>query len=199
MSETQVQRRNVTISGETFEITAPYAAGHTLNEAEASVLNQTFLENIRNNAAGKIKAAKAKAESDGAAFSLDAPVGGEGEDAGKTLRQLIQEYAETYEFGVRVARTSEPVDPVERECRSIARDAINAKLKAQGIKRKDVPDEAYEQAVSQYAGLDKVLKEAKRRVKEREAIGSEELDLGALGITVDPADSEEEFTEGQEA
>jgi hypothetical protein len=174
-----VARRQVTIAGETFEIKAPYEEGHTLNAAEASVLNQTYLENIRNNAAGKIKAAKEKAEEAGAVFSLDVPVGGEGEDAGKTLRQLINEYAESYEFGIRVARNSEPADPVEREARAIAREAINAKLRASGVKRKDISDEAFEEALKKHSQNPAIVKEAQRRVKAKESLGLDELDLGA--------------------
>lgn len=181
--------RQVTISGETFEIAAPYSAGHQLNEAEASVLNQTYLENIRNNAASKIKAAKEAAEKSNTTFSLDAPIGGEGEDASKTLRQVIADYAKSYEFGVRVARNSEPADPVEREARSIAREAISAKLKASNVKRKDIPDEAYEQALVKLAASDKVMAEAKRRVKARDSIGLDELGLGTTPST-EPAQEE---------
>lgn len=171
----------VTIAGVQLEIKAPYAEGHALNAAEASVLNQTFLENVRNNAAGKIKAAKAKAEAAGATFSVDAPIGGEGEDAAKTLRQVIEDYANTYQFGVRTVRASEPVDPVEREARAIAKDVVAKALREKGIKRKDVTDEAYEATVAKVAAGEKVQAAAKRRVKERESIGADELDLGLGG------------------
>lgn len=184
--------RQVTIAGESFEIAAPYAAGHQLNEAEASVLNQTYLENIRNNAAGRIKAAK---EKNGADFSLDAPIGGEGEDAGKTLRQVIAEYASTYEFGVRVARNSEPADPVEREARVIAREAINAKLKASNVKRKDIADEAYEQALVKLAASENVMAEARRRVEARNSIGLDELGLSPTQAAATPSESDEDETD----
>lgn len=188
-----VARRQVTISGETFEIAAPYVAGHVLNEAEASVLNQTYLENIRNNAAGRIKAAKEAAEKAGTSFSLDAPIGGEGEDAGKSLRQLISEYATTYEFGVRVARNSEPADPVEREARVIAREAISAKLRQSNVKRKDIADEAFEQALAKLAASDNVLAEARRRVDARNSIGLDELGLSPVqAAAVDTSEAGDE-------
>lgn len=167
----------VTISGTQFDIPAPYSEGHTLNAAEASVLNQTFLENIRNNAAGRIKAAKEKM---GESFSVDTPVGGEGEDASKTLRQLISDYANTYQFGVRTTRTAEPVDPVEREARVIAREVLAKALKEKGVKKADLPENTYEDALASYAANDKIVKEAKRRVKERESIGLDEIDLGIV-------------------
>lgn len=169
--------RRVTIAGETFEVRVPYAEGHTLNAAEASVLNQTFTENIRNNAAGRIKAAKEKAEADGTTFSLDTPVATEGEDAGKTLRQLITEYADTYQFGVRTVRSAEPADPVEREARSIAREAITAKLRANGVKRKDISEEAFEEALAKHSKNPQIVKEAQRRVKAKGDIGLDELGI----------------------
>lgn len=174
--------RQTTIAGQTFEIPTPYTEGHPLTAAEASVLNQTFLENIRNNAAGKIKAAKeafTKAGGADADFSIDTPLGGEGPDATKTLRQVIADYAGSYVFGVRVSRTSEPADPVQREARSIAREAINAKLKAGNVKRKDVDDAAYEAALATHSQSEAVQTEAKRRVAAMQEIGLEELGLGA--------------------
>ena len=41
--------KTITILGEKFEITAPYAEGQTLTAVEARVLNQTRAENIGNN------------------------------------------------------------------------------------------------------------------------------------------------------
>jgi hypothetical protein len=188
-----VALRQVTIAGETFEIAAPYEEGHTLNAAEASVLNQTYLENIRNNVAGKIKAAKEAAEKAGTAFSLDTPIGGEGEDAGKTLRQVCNDYAKTYEFGFRATRNAEPVDPVQREARAIAREALLAKLRANGVKRKDVPEEAFEEALAKHAQNPAILKEANRRVKAKADMGLDELDLSAI------AGGDQSSGEGDEA
>lgn len=166
--------RQVTIGGASFELNLDYAAGHALNEAEASTLNQVKLENIRNNANGKIKAAKeawVKAGNTEDTFSLDTP----GADGGPTLRSQIQDYANNYEFGIRSATVREPIDPTEREARAQAKDILAAALKDQGIKRKDVPDEAYEQALATIMATDDVQAEAKRRVKAREKIGQAAL------------------------
>lgn len=169
----------VTISGEQFEIDAPYKEGHSINAAEASTLNQTFLENIRNNVAAKIKAAKTQAEKDGATFSLDTPIGGEGESATKTLRQIVQEYADSYEFGIRTASTREPVDPVAREAHRLAKEMISKAVQAKGGKLKDIPNEKLAEMIATVAGRDEVQKEAKRRVKAVTDIGLDELGLGA--------------------
>ena len=49
--------KTVTIAGLAVELSTPYAAGHTLNEAEAKTLNQVRIENIRNNSAKAVKEA----------------------------------------------------------------------------------------------------------------------------------------------
>ena len=49
--------KEITIAGQTFAVLQPYAEGHTITEAEAKALNQVRAENVRNNMAGKVKAA----------------------------------------------------------------------------------------------------------------------------------------------
>lgn len=164
----------VTIAKEVFAIPSRYEAGHTINEAEANTLNQTLLENIRNNLAGKIKKLQ---EAEGFA-GLDSKIA-EGEDAGKTYREVFQAYADNYEFGVRASGgTREPVDPVQREARRMAREMIASALKAKGAKVKDLPAEKLEEMIATVAGRDQVQKEAKRRVNASASIGLDELGLG---------------------
>lgn len=201
-TNSEVLYRNITIAGVDFQVKAPYKAGHPLNEAEASQLNQVFAENVRNNVAGKIKAAKeAFLKTDGAtedAFSIDTyMVAGEEEGSSVTLRSSLQDYADNYEFGIRVARNSEPVDPVEREARVIAREMLNTQLKAAGSKKKDVSDEAYEGALKTLAARPAVVKEAKRRVDLRSKLGEDELDLEALLGGGDEGSAEAEGGEEQ--
>jgi hypothetical protein len=182
----------ITIAGEQFEVGAPYAEGHVLTAIEAGVLNQTFLENVRNNCASKINAAKKAAEEAKVPFNIDATVEVPGENEGDaptstTLRRQVQDYASAYTFQQRQARTSEPVDPVEREAMRIARDILSEALKAQGIKRKDLTDEQYDGALGKIMAQEKVVAEAKRRVKGRESIGSDAL--AGLGLGA-PAETE---------
>lgn len=158
----------VTIAGETFEIATPYTAGAIeLSEAEASTLNQTRIENIRNNLNGKIKKLKEDSK------SLDDKV--EGDEAGRTYRQVFTEYAEGYEFGVRSTSTREPVDPVQREARRIARETIVTALKNKGHKVKDLDADKLEEMVATLAQRDDVQKEATRRTKAASNIGLEAL------------------------
>src|SRR6476646_11844528 len=73
----------ITIQGQVFRVPLRYAAGHTLTEGEASALNQTLHENLRNNFAKKVN---------------------EGTEAGvpkETLQQQLDDYANDYQFGVR--------------------------------------------------------------------------------------------------
>lgn len=161
----------VTIQGETFEIATPYVAGPIeLSEAEAATLNQTRIENIRNNLAGKIKSLKEKN------LSLDSAA--EGDEQGRTYRAIFTEYADSYEFGVRAASTREPVDPVQREARRIAKEMLAGALKAKGVKVKDLDPDKYEAMVATVAARDEVQKEAKRRTKSVADIGLEALGLG---------------------
>ena len=50
-----MQTHDVTIAGNVFAVPLRYAAGHVITEGEASALNQTLCENVRNNLAPKIK------------------------------------------------------------------------------------------------------------------------------------------------
>lgn len=168
--------QTVTIQGFEFSIPARYAEGHVLNANEASAMNQLFAENVRNNAASKIKKAKAEAEEAGTEFSLDAD---RGDEAG-SLRQEIQAYAETYEFGARVARASEPVDPIQKEAYRIATDLVLGKLRDANVKKKDLADGVFDETVAKIQAGEKVQKLAIKRVKEREALAAEDFDVSEL-------------------
>lgn len=153
--------RTLTIQGYSFEIPAPYAEGHALTAIEAKVLNQTFAENIRNNVAKRVK---------------------EAVDAGQDPASIVAEYASTYEFTTPgTGGTARKLDPVEREARTIAREAIKAQLAEQGRKLKDVDPEKLEAAIDTVASREEVLKEAKKRVAAKAKtveLAAEGLDLG---------------------
>ena len=110
----------VKIQGENYDIAEKYSAGHALTAGEASALNQTFFENIRNNVAVKLKKAA---------------------EAGPINVQHwqaeIDAYASAYEFGVRAVRSSS-LDPIEVEAGKLAAEAIKGMLKA-GIKSGKIP------------------------------------------------------------
>ena len=103
-----------TIAGLHFKVSSPYSAGHVCTEGEARALNQTRVENIRNNLAAKAK--------DGVLTQAD-----------------VEAYAASYVFGERTGglRTQ---DPIEAEALEIARRLVRKK----GQSKKENTDAARE-------------------------------------------------------
>lgn len=184
MSDTNL--KSITIQGEEFEVSQPYAEGHTCSEAEAKALNQTRAENIRNNMAAKIKAAlkEAGTTTDAEGKEVQNPL------PDSVMADLVAEVADydaSYEFtlasvgGGRASR-----DPIEIEATKIAKASIVASLKAQGRTLKSVThDEAGNEieggadrlaaAIAKVASSDEVVKAAKKAVAERNKLASADL------------------------
>ena len=117
----------ITIAGQVFSVPVRYAAGHVLTEGEASALNQTYHENLRNNFAKTVKDARvvpANAETGAEASTKELT-----ESDVAALQSELDTYAAQYEFGVRTASTRVPADPVAREAINIAKEVIRAKLR----------------------------------------------------------------------
>lgn len=138
----------ITIAGQVFNVPVRYEEGHELNAGEASALNQTYHENLRNNFASRVK---------------------EGMEAGKdvaTLQAELDSYAEGYQFGVRTG--GGPVrDPVLSEAMRIAKDKIKDYLKSKGVKQKDIDSKLITEKAKQLIEKDpKILEMAKKRVAE---------------------------------
>lgn len=171
---------NATIQGHEFNFGEPrYAEGHSINANEANALNQVMLENIRNNTASRIKRAAEEQKVKPEEVNLDTTmVPGDEEGSTISLRQSIELYAARYEFGIRAVRSAAPVDPVEREALKIAKETVRKALAAQNIKVKNLPEGKYEELVETYAQRDEIVKEAKRRLKTAESLGTEAMDLG---------------------
>lgn len=154
----------ITIQGETFEVNVePFVEGHVCTAGEASALNQTRLENLRNNFASKVADAKEAGN-----FDLE------------TLQSQFDEYADSYEFGVRTGggRTG---DPVMTEAMSIMRDKVRAALKKQGISLKDVSAKQISEKAKAYfdgnhPAAAKVLEVAKANVARAQSVAELELD-----------------------
>jgi hypothetical protein len=144
------------INGLAFEISQPYAAGHTLNEAEAKVLNQVRSENIGNNLRDKIKELMDKGDTDGA-------------------KALVAAKDAEYVFTLANVGASQKLDPVEREARAIAKEIIKAKLAETGRKINVVPEgetketweEKIEANIAKIATAEQVLKAAKKAVDDK--------------------------------
>ena len=137
--------KQIMIQSVTFEVATPYDEGHVLTAIEAKVLNQTRCENVRNNCA---KFVKEHGES-------------------QATKEHVATYDIGYEFTVAGTGASRRMDPIEREARSIARDAIRAKLAEDGRKLKDIAPDDLENALEQVAAKDEVIKLAKKRIADK--------------------------------
>ena len=146
--------KNITIAGEVFEISEPYAEGHVISTIEATRLNQLRGENIANNMR---KAVKSAVTANNVA----------------EIRREIVDYDAEYEFTAVVAGGRRTMDPVERECRAIARDSIKKNLAEESPPRKlkDIdPPEKLEAAIAEISERDVVVKLAKKRVAEKQKL-----------------------------
>lgn len=147
--------KQISISGQLFDVSAPYAEGHVLTAAEAKVLNQTRAENIGNNFRADVK--KAVESGDEAAIAA--------------VRQALAEYDANYQFSMTQART--PIDPIEAEAFKIAKEVVRAKIaEIYGISIKkyletEGNEEKYNAAVEKAAALEDTLKMAKKRVADK--------------------------------
>ena len=153
----------ITIAGSAYNVPVRYEEGHELTAGEASALNQTYHENIRNNLA---KLAK----------------------EGTLTQEKVDEYSGNYQFGIRAAGTGVTRDPVMAEAMRIAKKQIAELLKKNGKKVGDYEVEAINKAAK--ALLDKspeIMDLAKQRVAEQQSLAS--ADLGDLlsGLTEKPA------------
>lgn len=148
--------QTITIAGKPFQVAPRYAEGHVLTANEASTLNQTFFENIRNNFAQKAKDGGTQAE-------LDA-------------------YVEGYSFGVRSGGGGGSRDPVEVEAMNLARDAVKKAITASGKKIADYSAKAISEAAAKLLEKKPEYREkAKERVAEMQAIAGGEVDSDILG------------------
>jgi hypothetical protein len=149
----------ITIAGQVFHVPVRYEEGHELLAGEASALNQTYHENLRNNFATRVK---------------------EGLEGGKTVEALQTEldaYAESYQFGVRTGGGAVR-DPVTSEALRIAKEKIREYLKSKGVKGKDMDAKVIGEKAKQLIEKDpKIMELAKKRVAETAAATS---DIAAL-------------------
>lgn len=154
-----------------FEVSMPYAAGMTINEAEAKVLNQTRRENLGNNFRARVKDHLEKGT--------------------PTLDELIAAFAladKEYVFTLSNAGASVKLTPEEREARKIAREYIKSELDKVGRKLSEVPegfteetwDDQVEAEVERIAATDEVKKMAKDIVKARSKTAG--LSLGSVNL-----------------
>lgn len=159
----------ITIAGQTFQVPLRYSEGHELTAGEASALNQTYHENIRNNMAKRVKEASEA--------GTDLP----------TLQGEVTKYASEYQFGLRTGGGTSR-DPVEAEAIRIAKSKITAALKQAGKKVGDVDASALTEAAKALVGRDASIMElARQRVQQTQqlAVGDLADIIGSIPEKVD--------------
>ena len=93
--------QTITIAGSQFTVPLRYAEGHVLTAGEANALNQTYLENCRNNLSGRAK-------------------------DGTLTQEIVDQYAASYAFGQRTGGFAS-ADPVESMALTIARKRVKSR------------------------------------------------------------------------
>ena len=163
-------RETYTISGENFKLPQPYTEGHVLTAGEASQLNQVYAENLRNNLAKKVSDQKDTGFFDAELF-----------------QSHIDDYASTYEMGVRTGGGGRVGDPVLAEAISIAKELIRKAIRAKGYKLADVPAKVITNKAKELIESGRhpeILETAKARVEEAKLLG--DIELGSLESPSEP-------------
>ena len=156
----------VTIQSTSFSVPKPFAEGHVCTASESGVLNQTLAENTRNNWNERVKK------------GLETATEKEPFDHVK-MQAEIDEYLESYDFGVRRGRG--PTDPVEREALNIGKDIVKRALREKNFKVADIDaSEITRLAEEVVAKNPDITKEAKRRVEQRNKLTVGDLDIGSI-------------------
>lgn len=162
----------ITIAGHSFNVPVRYEEGHELSAGEASALNQTYHENLRNNFAKKVKEA-----SEAAAGAPDLA----------SLQAELDAYAQEYQFGVRSGGGGVSRDPVMSEAMRIAKKQIGDLIRAKGGKVNDYEPAAITNAAK--ALLDRpegavIMETARKRVEEQKNLAAGDLGDLLSGLTV---------------
>lgn len=159
--------KEITVQGIIVTVSQPYAPGHVITEAEAKALNQVRAENIANNVR------KAVTEKIEAAGGKDAVT----DEHRTAIQALVNEKDAAYQFTMAsVGGGREPVDPLEKECRAVARAWLSAKLKEQGLTQKKYAEangeDAFDEKVAALSEHPEIVKVAKKNLKAREELAS---------------------------
>lgn len=105
----------------------PYAVGHVLTDVEASTLNQTWTENVRNNIAPTVR-------------KLVDPTPEE-------IQEIVSAYEKTYAFGSSTRRSG-PADPVGKETLRLIRNHVTTMLSTKGLTKKGIGTEKFNTVVT---------------------------------------------------
>jgi hypothetical protein len=150
------QTEHITIQGIPFRVPMRYQPGHQLSENEASALNQTLHENLRNIWAPRVKRATEAGESQ------------------EALQEQFDAYAAEYQFGRRQRRTNGPSDeaPVRNLAMSMARDIVRRAVREKGLDwSTSKVSEAARQLLERQGPDGTLMQTARARVEAEQAAG----------------------------
>lgn len=151
----------ITVAGKVFNAPIRYEEGHELTAGEASALNQTYHENLRNNFAKKVKEADEAGTFDEAAMQAE-----------------FDTYAEQYQFGVRSGGGGVSRDPVMQAAMNIAKTQIRAAIKKKYGSSVKVENAVITEKAKQLLASPKgepIMALAKQRVAEEQAAAADDL------------------------
>lgn len=168
----------ITIAGHSFNVPLRYEEGHELTAGEASALNQTYHENLRNNFAKRVK----DASENGATPDL------------ASLQAELDKYAGDYQFGVRTGGGGASRDPVMSEAMRIAKKQIGDLIRAKGGKVNDYEPAAITNAAKallQRPEGEQIMAVARARVEEQKNLAAGSLEDLIGGLAAKPAPAEQ--------
>lgn len=149
---------SIQISGLAFELTPPFSSGHQCSEAEAAVLNQAWIDNIRTNFGKRVQSADKSELPD--------------------IQQEFAEYVAGYSFKSSGPRSI--VDPVQREAQKIAKARVVEHLNSKGQRQHEIEEGLFAAMVERVCGHPAVQAEARRRVEALTAVSGDIFELGEL-------------------
>lgn len=154
--------KEITVQGIVVAVSAPYVAGHTITEAEAKALNQVRAENIGNNVRKQVTEL---IEANGGKDAIS-------EETKKAAQALVAEKDASYVFTMAsVGGGRESLDPLTKECRSVARSFLTGKLKEAGMTQKAYDEkngeDAFASKVIELADHPEIVKVAKKNLSTR--------------------------------
>ena len=159
--------KEITVQGIVVSVAAPYAAGHVVTEAEAKALNQVRAENIGNNVR---KAINELIESVGGKENIT-------DEIKAKAQALVAEKDASYEFTLAsVGGGREPLDPLTKECRAVAKAYITAKIKEAGMTLKAYAEkngeDAFMSKVIEISDHPEIVKAAKKNLAIKEGLSN---------------------------
>jgi hypothetical protein len=160
----QTPRKEATIKGVRLSVPVPYTEGHVLTGPEATTLNQTWIENIRNNLSNEIN-------------ELIEAAGGIEKFDSKAGQKLVDEYAKDYEFYERKGGGFRSSDPVEAEAMNIARGKVRDAIRNKGLKLSEVPTAKVTELARKLLDKNPALRERAKKIVEARQESAEDINI----------------------